>query len=197
MKITYVNYAGPSMRPTFKPGDELGIEPYGDGRDVRRGDVVLFSHPRHSYDVVHRTIRIVGVFVETRGDNSREADPFLVRIEDLHGRVATKKRGRRNTPVPGGWRGVLLHYVCRLRNSTRRNIARLAFPAYRRLADTGWFYGRLDRFIHISHVTFRRREGLEHRLVWRKRSIALRKAGEQNWQVKFPLRLFIDFSQFG
>lgn len=184
------------MKPTFRDGDGLEIQPYEHLDDMRRGDVVIFAHPDESYDVVHRVIRVNNGYAETRGDNNSYIDPYRVEANAILGRVVKRRRGRRQASVLNGRLGLAIHCSYRCGNTIKVSLARLIRPIYSRLAGSGWFYGWHRFFITFSSVAFRRPGGTEHQLVWRNRCIAIRRAGEDSWQVRFPFRLFIDFSPF-
>jgi len=187
-----VNYSGPSMLPTFRPGDGLIIEPYASPAHVRAGDVVLFIHPRKGYEVVHRVVRIAGATVATRGDNNRQPDPYLVAAENLLGKVVGLQRAGWTITVTAGVRGLARHYALRLVSLLLTGIARIVRPIYLGVAARGWFRGWYRAFLDVRCVMFRRPEGVEYQMVWRRRCLAIRRAGQTTWQVRFPFRLFLD-----
>ena len=101
---TYVAFRGSSMRPLFKPGDLLEVFPYED-RQVRRGDVILFSCPSESCKVVHRVADIDTHGIRTKGDNNARIDPWVLSPEQIVGYVVHAQRGRRWRRVPSGLLG--------------------------------------------------------------------------------------------
>lgn len=65
-------------------------------RDLRVGDIIVFCQPRprlepcpQDYDrvIVHRIFRIDGGGIRTKGDNNSQPDAWVVREEDIIGRV--------------------------------------------------------------------------------------------------------------
>jgi signal peptidase len=105
----YVVASG-SMEPTLHGGpfwvlpDIVVVE--GRGRityqDLRVGDIIVFCQPRprlepcpQDYDrvIVHRIIRIDGGGIRTKGDNNGLPDAWVVREEDILGRVVFVVKG--------------------------------------------------------------------------------------------------------
>jgi signal peptidase I len=100
------------MRPLFKPGDLLEVLAYED-RQVRRGDVILFSCPSESCKVVHRVADIDTHGIRTKGDNNARIDPWVVSPQQVVGYVVHAQRGRRWRRISGGslgrWVANLVH----------------------------------------------------------------------------------------
>jgi len=92
-----------SMVPTLNRGDLIVAE----GGPVEVGDIIIYSGPRN-YPIIHRVIDIktdglVTGFV-TKGDNNNAEDPWLVKPNQVHGKVLT------DIPLLGYPR-VLLHAI--------------------------------------------------------------------------------------
>lgn len=86
---------GHSMSPTIRNGDVLSISPID--RDVAKGDVVAFVHPRTGRIVVHRIVSKQGNKWAVRGDNALEEDDAIDR-KHLLGRLSRIERGGRTVP---------------------------------------------------------------------------------------------------
>ncbi len=56
--IEPMNYFGPSMIPSLRPGDELEIVAY-DQQQIRKGDVIVFIPPGGDAKIVHRVVSVV------------------------------------------------------------------------------------------------------------------------------------------
>ncbi len=88
----YVVHTG-SMEPTYRPGD-LVIDKAVHG-PVHRGEVITFRHSDVTTDVV--THRVVGLSsagqISTKGDANRSADSWLIRPDQVQGRVAYRLHG--------------------------------------------------------------------------------------------------------
>ncbi len=97
-------YNGPSMLPTFRPGQLLFVRPLEQAPAA--GDVLVFSYPSRNRNIVHRLVSISGAQLITRGDNNLRYDAFQVQVEQVIGRVEHVKGGGVVRPVLGGWRGL-------------------------------------------------------------------------------------------
>lgn len=92
-------YNGPSMVPTFRPGQLLYVRP--EARDLAPGDVVVFVNLSGDY-VVHRVVAATDGGWVTRGDNNRLPDALPVAYGQVVGRVELAEYGGRLSPVAGG-----------------------------------------------------------------------------------------------
>ena len=81
------NYSGPSMNPTLKAGDSLRVAPYENTR-INVGDVVVFHTPERERHVTHRVISVDSRGVRTRGDNNNKTDSWLLRPDEIIGRIS-------------------------------------------------------------------------------------------------------------
>lgn len=91
-------YKGPSMRPTFKPGQVLYICP--EGRAFRPGDVVVYKSG--AVNVVHRVCAVTAEGVMTRGDNNLSVDAQLIPFEEILGVVERAEDWDATRGVTGG-----------------------------------------------------------------------------------------------
>jgi len=101
--ITRFIVRGHSMRPAFRQGDVLALEPAPPG-SIRRGQVIVFRAPDRDPDdwVVHRVVRMAGSGPErrivTRGDNA-SCDDEAVSPEWIVGWVIGRCQGERVIPL--------------------------------------------------------------------------------------------------
>ncbi len=185
------NYNGPSMNPTFLPGDGLKVAPY-DGRGICCGDVVVFPHPSDNRNIVHRVIGVDSKRIRTQGDNSNNIDPWVLKPEDIIGRVVSAHRGNKALAIVDGKAGVLLSSILR----KKKDLLKLSFiilhPLYRWLAGTGLFQALFLPLILPRIRCFNRRGGKELHLVLGAWIIGRRLPGSDKWDIKRPFRLFVD-----
>ena len=189
----YFNYSGASMNPTFKVGDELTALPYRS-RKTRPGDVVVFSHPEKGNNVVHRVVRVDSKGITTCGDNSILNDPWILNPENIIGRVISAKRARRNRRVRGGRTGVVVAGMLRVRKRIGRSILKALSPLYSRLSGSGIFHGWLSPFRGMRLLYFKKPQGTEIQLLMGKWIIGRCLPTQNVWQIRPPLKLFIDTS---
>jgi len=97
-------YNGPSMRPTFRPGQILYVRP--DVEDLNPGDVVVYQQ-KDNY-IVHRLLAVGANGYVLRGDNNRRIDGGAVRPEQVIGRVEMVEEGGVFSRVVGGHLGLKL-----------------------------------------------------------------------------------------
>ncbi|MBD3385522.1 signal peptidase I [candidate division KSB1 bacterium] len=102
--IKYFTYKGPSMKPTFQPGQILYIQPKTD--NIRPGDVIIYRQKTRY--VVHRVISVEMERYITRGDNNRLVDAVPVKSNQVIGRVELKEYRGKTHRVAGGSQGLLL-----------------------------------------------------------------------------------------
>jgi signal peptidase I len=184
-------YSGPSMRPTLKPLDILHVFPYND-RIIRCGDVVVFLAPDENRKIVHRVISINGDKIRIRGDNNSNSDPYILRFDQIIGRVYTAQRNGRRLHIFGGIRGRI--FVCTVRKLRRINqiVSTLLHPGYRCLAHCGIFKTFLPLLPKTRVLSFHRPGGTEYHLLMGNRIIGRRLLGKDHWQIARPFRLFVD-----
>ena len=107
-----MNYIGPSMNPILKAGDILEIVSY-EGQEVRPGDVIVFVAPGGDSKVIHRVVAIDSRGIRTRGDNSTDVDPWILKADQVLGRVVCARRRNKRLKVFGGPMGRLVATVIR------------------------------------------------------------------------------------
>ena len=185
------NYTGPSMNPTLKVGDGLTVIPYGD-RNIHIGDVVVFHSPERERYIVHRVISVNSRGIRTKGDNNSKVDSWILRPEDIVGRVISAQRKSKSITIYGGTRGRLLApmlWVIKRINITVSSIFR---PIYHYLARTGIIKILLSRMIKTQILYFKRPNGTEMQLIMGRRIIGRYSPVRDQWLIRRPFRLFVD-----
>ena len=186
-----MNYAGPSMNPTLKSGDNLSVIPY-DKRKIRVGDVVVFLHPEENYNIIHRVVSVNSQGVKTRGDNNSHVDPWQLHPENIIGRVVSAKRKKNHIIIRGGARGKICSSTLWMKKKINLTASRVLHPAYHTLVKSGIFRKCLCFFPKTRVLSFSRAEGKELHLLMGNRVIGRRMPGNDCWQIARPFRLFVD-----
>ena len=186
-----INYTGPSMNPTLKPGDGIRVIPYGN-RKICIGDVVVFPHPERSYNVVHRVIAVDSQGVRTRGDNNINIDPCILNPADIIGRVVSAQRKSKSLTIRGGVWGRIFAPLLWIIKQVNLSVSRILHPAYHILAGSGIFIKFNSFFLKTRVLSFNRHEGREFQLLMGNRVIGRRLPGKDQWQIERPFRLFVD-----
>ncbi len=185
-----MNYKGPSMYPTFLPGDGMTVIPY-EGRKIRVGDVVVFTLPgRESFKVVHRVISIDSQGIRTKGDNSMTPDTEMLQEGDIIGRVVSVRRNKRDITIHGGTQGIMLARIRHAVKWSKSNTYKIIRPAYYRLLQRTPFRIPIHKLTRL--VSFTYPEGKEMQLLIGPWVIGRHRSGWPRWQIRRPFRLFID-----
>ena len=190
-KLKSINYIGSSMNPTLKPGDRLHIIPYV-GRKIQRGDVVVFIPPAGDSKVIHRVVVMDSQGIRTRGDNSSHVDPWILRPDQILGRVVSAQRGKRRWRVFGGGMGRSFAATIRLINAIDQRVSALLHPSYEWSARAGMFRRLLPAQMTPRVISFSRPEGTELQLLIGRWVIGRRLPGKSGWNIRRPYRLFVD-----
>ncbi|MCP4575689.1 MAG: signal peptidase I [Deltaproteobacteria bacterium] len=188
--FSHFNYNGPSMNPTLKAGDGLRVVPYENTR-ISVGDVVVFHTPETNGHVSHRVISVDDRGLRTRGDNNNDTDSWILRPNQITGRVISARRGPKSLPILGGKRGMLYARSLWLMKRADPAISRIFHPVYHRLAVSGIFRRVLPRGSEPRILRFTRHNGVEMQVLMGRWIIGRRKPGEQ-WLVRRPFRFFVD-----
>jgi signal peptidase I len=188
------NYYGSSMNPAFKAGDCLTVLPYGT-KMARPGDVIVFRPPPGSgHNIVHRIVRVDFQGVATRGYNCSHNDPWILKPENIIGRVISAKRAGRNFKIRAGRAGIVVAGILRARKWIGSRISKTLHPLYHRLAQSGVLHGRLSCSRKMKLLYFKKLHGTEIQLIVGKWIIGRYIPRDNSWQIKRPFRLFIDTS---
>jgi hypothetical protein len=194
MKLS--NYNGPSMNPTFLPGDGLRVVPY-EGKRIRRGDVVAFPNPYNSgRNIVHRVIKVDSEGIRTRGDNSNSLDPWVLKPEDITGRIVAVHRRNKWHAIASGKKGAALGSILRIKKELSKRSLNILSPLYHWLAKTGLFQTLVSPLIRTQILYFKRPGCTELHIVLGIWVIGRRLQEANEWQIKRPFRLFVDVEKF-
>jgi signal peptidase len=190
-KLQSINYIGPSMNPTLRPGDRLHIIPC-DSRKVQRGDVVVFIPPGGDSKVIHRVVAMDSQGIRTRGDNCTDVDPWILSPEQVLGRVVCARRRNKRLRVFGGPVGRLLAVAIRGIHSIDSSVSELLRASYNRLARVGTFRRFLPASMEPRVISLSRPAGTELQLIIGRRVIGRWLPGMTRWHIRRPFRLFVD-----
>ncbi|HUL39416.1 MAG TPA: signal peptidase I [Methanomassiliicoccales archaeon] len=78
-----------SMSPTIRTGDSVIVKSTSPD-DLKAGDIIVFKSPLGNGLVCHRIVlvdRTDGLAFQTKGDGNEDPDPFMVRSDDVIGKV--------------------------------------------------------------------------------------------------------------
>jgi len=191
MKPETIDYIGRSMNPTLRPGVLLQVRAY-HGQKIRRGDVVVFIPPGGDSKIVHRVTSVNSYGIRTRGDNCDYEDDWVLRRENILGRVVSAQRGNRRFRVYGGPLGHSLAMAIRAGKNIESLLSSLLRPFYQRLARGGALRPWLPSRMRPRVISFNRGEGTELQLVMGRRVIGRWWEGKSGWNIRRPFRLFVD-----
>lgn len=186
-----MNYMGPSMNPTLKAGDILCVIQQGDN-PARVGDVVVFRHPVKKHKIVHRVVVVDPQGLKTRGDSNMKIDPWLLKTEDIIGRVVSVRRKMKSKTVHGGVWGRMSASVLWALKNTNRTVSKTLHPAYHWLAISGIFRKIVPFLPKMRLLCFYRPEGKEVQLLMGNYMIGRNLPGNDRWRIMRPFRLFVD-----
>ena len=186
-----VNYIGPSMNPILKSGDRLRIIPY-NGKEVGRGDVIAFLPSGGDPKIIHRVVSVSSKGIRTRGDNSSHVDPWILRPDQILGRVVAAQRGNKRRRIFGGTVGRLFAVTVRAIHGVDSCVSFLLRPAYREFARAGIFIRLLPAQTRPRVISLNRAAGTELQLLMGKRVIGRLLPGKTGWHIRRPFRLFVD-----
>ena len=179
------------MNPILREMDLLEIAPYVEG-PVQIGDVIVFLPPGCDQAVVHRVAGVSREGIRTRGDNSSQQDPWLLRPAAIAGRVVAAWRGQRRRTVAGSRGGrAVAHLMCWGR-ALDRSVSWLLHPIYRALARGGVVRGLVPARFRARVGVFRAHGRSDMRLLLGGRVVGHYDAGRCQWHIRRPFRLFVD-----
>ena len=182
-------YRGTSMWPCFQEGDLLEIVPLSKGKEIHRGDCLVWRDEQGRH-VVHRVVGLRGG-LQTRGDALPHND-LSGATREILGRVVRRYRFGRGSAVAGGFAGrlagIFYHYAGRIdpeRNARggrlARTLRRLSTPLLRPWLKKGYRLGN---------------EGEKQLSEWKLggATLAARDPANGNWQTTWPWRVVIQVS---
>jgi signal peptidase len=179
------------MNPIFKSGDRLQIAPC-NLEEIRVGDVVVFISPEDGSKVVHRVISVNLDGIRTRGDNCNHEDDWVLRRENILGRVVSAQRGNRRRRIFGGTVGRLLAVTVRGIHAMDSRVSYLLRPAYNELAKVSIFTRLLPAQMRPRVISLKRAAGEELQLLMGRRVVGRWPPGKNGWHIRRPFRLFVD-----
>jgi signal peptidase I len=186
-----VIYTGPSMNTTLRAGDELQVEPH-EGKKIRAGDVIVFISPENGHKITHRVISVHSRGIQTRGDNNKNIDPWVLSPENIVGRVSYYRRGKRRKKVLAGTIGQLFAVEVKATKMVDSGITLLLRPVYRWMVRTGFIRRLFHNQIKQRVISLSRPEGVELQLLIGRCVIGRLRSGKAQWQIRRPFRLFLD-----
>jgi signal peptidase I len=188
-KAYFCAHVGSSMNPTLHESDMLEIARYGQ-QSPRLGDVILFVSQKGERPVVHRVVGVTKLGIRTRGDNNSYDDPWLVKRDDVIGRVVAAWGGNRRRKIPGSIYGRLLAHILRVRLAADRIVSSFLRPCYVFLSRHGVVRHVLPYHLRPKLVVFPAKEQRQVRLIFGGRTVGYLEFG--CWHIKRPYRLLVD-----
>ncbi|EFK06502.1 putative signal peptidase I [delta proteobacterium NaphS2] len=182
---------GPSMRPTLRAGDLLGVRPYMV-RKPALGDVVTFFSPDKKCSITHRVISVRNGRLRTRGDNNRFIDENILNSDTIVGRVLYLERNGKKQKVLNGRTGYTYSLLVRALRTTFSQIRPILRIFYRLLADTRIPQIACRWFKKPKVISFDGAHGTELVLTLGGRPIGYLHPNHENWIIRPPYRLLID-----
>jgi signal peptidase I len=183
-----ISYAGPSMNPTLKVPDTLKIIPYHDPSEIEIGDVIIFKSPSKDINIVHRVVSISADGIRTRGDNNSKIDQFIIKFENISGKVISARKGKRDRVIWNGQAGQVYCLAIRGYHLIIRLLRKLGHLPYLLLARTHIFCKFLPVEKEAKVVMFTNSK----QLIWNGRRIGIFMPRKGKWHIYPPYRLFIN-----
>ena len=181
------------MKPIFRDGDGLTVEPYG-GRKRRVGDVVVFYDLENDQKVIHRIACIRKEGIRTRGDHNASVDDWILEPGEIVGKVIFARRGNRKIRVWNGLAGQIQALAFRAGRKMDCVLSFLLHCPYRWLSRMGLVRRLMGENPRIRILPLQRPDGMEFHLFFKNRPIGRRRPGSSTWEIKRPYRLLIDES---
>jgi signal peptidase I len=181
-------YRGPSMAPTFRPGQVLYVRT--QAHNMTRGDVIVFQNHSANGHIVHRVISILPGGFATRGDGNLHTDPDPIHPNQVIGRVEKVSLRGLIRPVVGGWRGLwlarILHTILLVKRLLRRGLSR----PYRWLKRSGI----LIKLWHpeLETIYFETQDGPLVKYVHKGKTVASCWTKTNRWWFKRPYDFVVD-----
>ncbi len=184
-------YNGPSMAPTFHPGQLLYTRP--DASDISPGDVIVFDNSSGNIPTVHRVVSISDRGLITRGDNNRLYDLSPVLPDHLIGRVEILEDQGRLIPVAGGRRGLWLARFGWGARWTDRRLRRLFWKPYNLIRNCALIRQILGRwfspYLKVMHLNTP--DGPLVKTTFQERTVALWRPQQGQFECLKPYDLFV------
>ena len=182
------------MKPTIISGDGLELYKYKDNSEIRVGDIITYQHPNKSTDVVHRIIKVEKSGVITRGDNNNKIDPYLVRYENIEGKIIAVKRGSKLISKTNGELGYFIHRLLIIILFSKHFLFK-----YPRIISDKIYESKLLNFLNplfkTKVIKLNNKDRQNYLLLYKSRVIGKKKQKDKKWWIKFPYKYFIDEDQ--
>jgi hypothetical protein len=182
MKTIY--YVGGSMNPLFQNLDMLFYSPYGD-KGIKPGDVVVINAPSGK-TVIHRVVYASENGITTMGDNTSSLDSWMLKPEQIEGRVVYAIRGTKQFAVHGGFIGRIYAETMQFSSRAANLLCSAASPNIMPASRS------IEKLIapRLRLLMFQKPEGMELQLICWNYSIGKRTSGDR-WRIRMPFRLFL------
>lgn len=179
------------MYPTLRSVDNIITEKYKKRDDIRVGDIIVYPHPNKIFDVVHRIIEIREDGVITRGDNNNQIDPYVIKFDDIKGKITVITRGKKSITITGGRIGYIIHRIMLARKYT---VLFFKIPISRvsAIITDSKFFNFLDPLFKVKIVYVNGKNGTNREILkLGNRAIGKRDIQNGEWFIKFPYKFFI------
>lgn len=189
--ISFCVHTGFSMNPILQNFDILEIEPYKN-RQICTGDIICFQIPDKSeipVKIIHRIIKINSKGIYTRGDNSKNIDPWILSSHNIHARVTGLSRSGRHITIAGGKNGIRAGFTARQYCAVTRIFSKFLSASYHYLAETDIFTRLLPAHMRPCIITYQKK----HVHIMIGKTMAGRYDDTlKRWIIKKPFRLFVN-----
>jgi len=179
------------MKPTLRPGDRLRVSPY-HSQKTRRGDVVVFTPPGNVFKIIHRVVSVNSKGIRTQGDNCDRIDPWVLRPDQIVGRVISVQRGNRRRRIFGGYLGRMFAETARALHAIDSCASVMLRPVYDRLARSGILRRWMPVSMEPRVISFNHSGETELQLLMGRLVVGRRLPGMAHWRIRRPFRLFVD-----
>lgn len=184
-------YKGKSMAPTLRNGDLLICRPPQPDK-IRPGDIVVFPKPGETGHIVHRVIAKTGRGFYTRGDQVPVKDPWVVEPDRICGVCHRIERRERAIRLLGGSTGMLYIHFLPWRKKLNAWMRSSIRPLYHHFCRDLIWKRFTTHLLKPQIVSFQRPEGVEWKLIWKRREIGRLPIGKASWQIRKPYLLFVN-----
>lgn len=187
-KLVRFIYRGPSMRPTFRPGQALYVRP--QALDIAPGDVIVFPDQKSGdFQVVHRVISATADGLVTRGDNNLRSDATLVQPDKVIGKVEKSNFQGKIRPVAGGWSGLFRARILLMTIKAKRFLRWGLSKPYKWLRQSG-IAAKIWR-PEIGKIRYETQDGTLVKYVHKGKTVATHWTQNNRWHYRHPYDLIL------
>lgn len=187
----YAIYTGESMSPTLRDPEVVEIKPYTQ-RTIRKGDVILFTHPDKPAPIIHRVINISHSQIRTRGDNNPTMDGWILSMGQIIGQVTAGWSGSKRRIIFGGFRGQLMGFYRNKLNLFIFSTIRYLKPFYHWLYQKKVVYRVVQGRVHPKILQFHGQDTNHYLLFLDEDLIGRYDETKHQWVIRRPFRLLLD-----